>query len=504
MSATQSNAIVEIRQLTKDFSGVPVLKGVDLSFERAEVHGLLGENGAGKSTLIKILTGIYSQTAGTIMVDGEVASIRGPIDAHGYGLGAVYQDAEMVTGLTVAENILLGNEPGGVFIDRPGIFRKAQEIVDTIGLDLDVHEMARNLTAAQMQLVTLAMLFHRRYKLIILDEPTARLSGNEVDLLFTLIERFKAQGITIVYISHRLDEVKKICDRATILRGGRVSATLGRSEITEERVTELMVDRSKKNLEVRNKGLARQTVALEVRNLSNARLSSLSFSIRAGEVLGITGPVGGGMEQVEKILGGLTGYAGEVLVSGALRKLGSPALAQQSGIALIPEDRRKQALFPNLSVADNIAMPVLRRFGRLSWVRSGHKLAFAQATMNQLNINPRVPERTMKFLSGGNQQKAVIGKWMSSKSGIYIFVEPTSGVDVGAIPEIYATILGLSEHGAAIIVISSSLNEILSLSETTMVIRKGQRIFEGPTRDCTYDQVLSLVMSGQAIRKAIA
>jgi ABC-type sugar transport system ATPase subunit len=265
-----------------------------------------------------------------------------------------------------------------------------------------------------------------------------------------------------------------------------------------------MVDRSKKNLEVRNKGLARQTVALEVRNLSNARLSSLSFSIRAGEVLGITGPVGGGMEQVEKILGGLTGYAGEVLVSGALRKLGSPALAQQSGIALIPEDRRKQALFPNLSVADNIAMPVLRRFGRLSWVRSGHKLAFAQATMNQLNINPRVPERTMKFLSGGNQQKAVIGKWMSSKSGIYIFVEPTSGVDVGAIPEIYATILGLAEHGAAIIVISSSLNEILSLSETTMVIRKGQRIFEGPTRDCTYDQVLSLVMSGQAVRKAIA
>ena len=501
MNNLKSHPVLAVRGLRKEFNGTPVLRGVDIDFRGGEVHGLLGENGAGKSTLIKILTGVYSATAGQITVDGKPVSIHRPQDAHHHGVGAVYQDAELMPNLTVAENILLGNEPGRVLVDRRGLFREAQQIVEAIGIDIDVRRLARGLTAAQMQLVSIATLFQRKYRVIILDEPTARLAASEVSLLFTLIERLRAEGIAIIYISHRLDEVKQICQRTTILRGGLVSATLERDEISEERVTELMVDRDRKSLQVRNPGLARDNVVLELQETRNAQLAPVSLQVRAGEVVGIIGPVGGGMEQLEKILGGLTRFEGKVIVNGTVHQLGNPTRSRQAGIALVPEDRRKQALFPNLSVADNITLPVLPRLGAFGFVHSRAKRSYANETIKRLSIKPRIPDYIIKFLSGGNQQKAVIGKWMSAGAAVYIFVEPTSGVDVGAIPEIYETILGLAREGAAVIVISSSLNEILALSQTVMVIRKGEAITKGPVADFDYDQLLSLVMSGKRLPK---
>lgn len=489
--------LVELRNLEKEFAGTKALKGVSLSFQRGEVHGLLGENGAGKSTLIKILTGVYTPTAGEIRLQGQPVRVQSPLEAHRLGLGAVYQDAELVSSFTVGQNILLGNEPGGWRLDDRAIHDEARRILDEMGLDLDVRRLAGDLSAAEMQLVTLATLLHRRYKLIVLDEPTARLSAAETEVLFRIIKGFEAQGITIVYISHRLWEVQKICHRATILRGGLISGTLDRGEITEDRVTELMVDRSRSDLVTYNEGHSRPEVLLEVTDLRTARLAPLNFSVCAGEVLGITGPVGGGMEEVARALGGIAQHSGNVSLHGKHVDVSTPSAARRCGIAVIPEDRRKQALFPSLSVAENICLPVLQSLQRLLLVRPGAMRGFAEGVMDRLSVRPRNSEIQVRFFSGGNQQKLVIGKWMSARASVYVIVEPTNGVDIGAIKEIYDIILGLVRDGAAIVLVSSSLHETLALSDRVMVIHDGALVAEAPKRAWSYDQLLAVTLSGK-------
>jgi ribose transport system ATP-binding protein len=499
-----SEYLVEVRGLEKEFSGSKVLRGINLGFRRGEVHALLGENGAGKSTLIKILTGVYAASAGDILVDGEKVKMTSPLDAHKLGLGAVYQDAELIDNFTVGENILLGNEPGVGVINRRAIEREASAILNQVGIEIDVRRKARSLSAAEMQLVTLGALFHRRYKLIVLDEPTARLSAPEVEILFRIMQNFLAEGITIIYISHRLNEVKRICDRATILRGGYVSATLERDQISEDRVTELMVDRSRKDLETENAGYSTGKPLLILENLETSRLKPLSLTIAAGEVVGITGPVGGGMEQIELALGGIVPHTGVISIDGHPIDTSSPPAARRAGIALIPEDRRKQALFPNLSMTDNIALPVLRRLSRFGLNLGRREADYARGVMNRLSVNPRQPAKAVRFFSGGNQQKAVIGKWLNADARIYIFVEPTAGVDVGAIREIYDIILHLAQQGAAILVISSSTKEILSLSERVIVIAGGEIVFEAPKTACNHDQLLVISMQGNPNSAAVA
>jgi ribose transport system ATP-binding protein len=318
-----------------------------------------------------------------------------------------------------------------------------------------------------------------------------------VELLFQIIQNFLSQGITIIYISHRLEEIKRICDRVTILRGGMVSATLNRDEITEDRVTELMVDRSRSDLETYNTGHSTVEVVLELENVGTAKLEPLTLKVHAGEVLGVTGPVGGGMEQLEHALGGISSATGVVRIDGVTRQISDPAASRRAGIAVIPEDRRKQALFPNLTMAENICLPALSKLSRLGLVRGRLTDGYAQAVMSQLNVRPRQPDTIVKFFSGGNQQKAVIGKWLKAEARVYVFVEPTSGVDVGAIKEIYDIILRMAEGGAAVIVISSSIKEILSLAERVMVIRKGAIVHEAKKTDCNYDQLLALSMGGR-------
>jgi ABC-type sugar transport system ATPase subunit len=372
-----------------------------------------------------------------------------------------------------------------------------------MGIDLDVRRLAADLSAAEMQLVTLATLFHRRYKLIVLDEPTARLSAAESEVLFRIIEGFKAQGIAIVYISHRLREVQEICDRATILRGGLVSGTLNRGEVTEDRVTELMVDRSRSELTTFNNGESvLPDVTLEVTAISTARLAPLSFKVHAGEVLGVTGPVGGGMEELARALGGITRHSGSASVRGKTVALATPIQARSAGIALIPEDRRKQALFPSLSVAENICLPVLNSLQRLLMVSPGPMRRYADGVMERLAVRPPNSSTQVRFFSGGNQQKLVIGKWMSAGAAVYIVVEPTNGVDVGAIKEIYDIILGLARGGAAVLLVSSSLRETLAMADRIMIIHDGVKVAEAPKKDWTYDELLAVTLSGTSRRAA--
>ncbi|MBN9033456.1 MAG: sugar ABC transporter ATP-binding protein [Rhizobiales bacterium] len=488
---------LEIRGLHKDFSGVQVLKGIDLAFHRGEIHALLGENGAGKSTLIKILTGVYSASSGEIIVEGNAFHGHSPKAANDAGLGAVYQDAELAWNMSVAENLLLGSERR--WIDRRAMEKEAKAILTRIGLDIDPSARAGSLTAAQMQMLTLATLFHRKFKLIILDEPTARLSGRESELLFELIRRFKAEGLTIVYISHRLNEVKLLCDRATILRDGKVVQTLQREEIDEALVTRLMVNRSASDLVISNPGLATDGIALDVRGLTTSKLASTDLYVKRGEILGITGPIGGGMEQIEKALSGLVAYQGQISMDGRAVTFSSPSDALAAGIALIPEDRRKQALFPNLSMAENVSLPVLGRLLRFGLVLKSALLGHGREIVNQLSVHPAAPATKMRYFSGGNQQKAVIGKWLKRQQKVYIFSEPTSGVDVGAIRQIYEIMLKMAENGAAIILISTSFNELLSLSERIMVVHSGKVAAEAPRSAFDRDSLLAATLaSGSA------
>ncbi|MGC4025197.1 MAG: sugar ABC transporter ATP-binding protein [Mesorhizobium sp.] len=502
MSTSTKVPVVELRQISKDFVGTPVLKDISLSFEAGEVHGLLGENGAGKSTLIKILTGVYGHSGGQIIVDGREVNIHSPQDARKLGLGAVYQDAELIPSFTVAENILLGNEPGTGTVNKGAVRREAARILEEIGLSLDPDRRASTLTAAEMQLVMLATLFHRKYRLIVLDEPTARLSAQEAALLFELIRSFQKQGIAIIYISHRLGEIRDLCDRATILRGGVISATLAQDEITEDRVTQLMVDRNRSELDIRNEGLAQETTRLEVVGLATSKLKPLDLKVRAGEIVGITGPIGAGMEEIERSIGGLVQHDGKIVIDGQEFSISTPIAARHAGIAVIPEDRRKQALFPAMSVAENVSMPVLGQLSKLGLILDRAKERYAKRVMDRLNVNPRQPEKQMRLLSGGNQQKAVIGKWLELKSRVYVFTEPTAGVDVGAIREIYEVILRMAREGAAVIVISSSIREILALSETIMVIYEGRQIFKADRSACDYDMLLGISMSGRTAAAA--
>lgn len=497
MTWQNQSPVVELRAISKDFAGTPVLRGIDLAFHPGEIHGLLGENGAGKSTLIKILTGVYAQSGGSVVIEGREARINAPKDAQRLGLGALYQDAELVPSFTIAENILLGHEPGRVTISRRVMVDEAGRILREMGLDLDPSRRAASLSAAEMQLVMLATLMHRRFRLIVLDEPTARLSAQETALLFEVIRNFQRQGVAIIYISHRLNEIRELCDRATILRGGVISATLEAADITEDEVTRLMVDRNRSELEVSNPGYAREGQGLRLEALATARLKPLDIEVRPGEILGITGPIGAGMEEIERSLGGLTAHSGRIVIGGTECRIGDPISARKAGIAIIPEDRRKQALFPNMSVSDNVSMPVLRSLARAGIVTNGAKRRYGEEVMNRLNVNPRQPLKAIRFFSGGNQQKAVIGKWLQADARVYVFSEPTAGVDVGAIAEIYEVILRVASEGAAVLVISSSLREILALSESIMVVYAGEQVCRLPRSAFNYDSLLATTMTGK-------
>lgn len=501
---TRREPIVELINISKQFKGNYALRGVNLALYPGEIHGLLGENGAGKSTLIKILTGVYGPSGGRIRIGGAHVAIRSPLEAHRLGIGAVYQDAELVGGFSVAENVLLGSEPPGWFVNKRAIRAETARRLSELGIPMDAGRMASKLSAAEMQLVTLLSLVHKKYKVLVLDEPTARLSATESEILFRLIDLFKKEGITIIYISHRLEEVKRLCDRVTVLRNGVVSGTRERKDISEDEITRLMIAEDAKQLVVQNTGLARGDVLLEVSDLRTDRLRGISFSLRSGEILGITGPVGAGMEDVGRALAGLAKYQGAVRLAGRAVTVRSPAAARAAGIAMIPEDRRRQALFNDMSVGFNLSLPAIGSLTR--WGLSVNRLMnnYAAEIIGRLDIRPKNPGLEIKYLSGGNQQKALIGKWLKAKASVYVVIEPTAGVDVGAIKEIYGIILDMARQGSAVIVISSTIKEILALSEKVMVIQDGVVSLFKDRSKARYEELLALAVMSTGVSAAPA
>jgi ribose transport system ATP-binding protein len=482
--------------IVKSFPGVRALDGVSLEVRSGEVHALVGENGAGKSTLMKILAGAYRADAGTIELDGRAVSIDGPRAAEALGIGMIYQEFNLVPDLGVIENILLGHEPErGPFLDRAAAAKRAAGVLAELGIVLPLDRPARRLSVAQQQMVEISKALARRARLIVMDEPTAALSERETDALFALIAKLKAQDVAFVYISHRLEELPRISDRITVIRDGRTVETRATGDFSQDELVGSMVGR---RLEAQFPALpelaAGAPVVLRVRGLSApSGPSQITFDVRAGEVVGLAGLVGAGRTEIVRAIASADPRTGgEVEVDGRPVGTGGPHAAIAAGIALITEDRKAQGLVLGMNVRQNTTLAHLDAYARGPFVDRPAEARIAAREIAELRIRTPSAEQLVRNLSGGNQQKVVLAKWLIGAARVYLFDEPTRGIDVGAKAEIYALMVTLLRGGAAIVMVSSELPEVLGMSHRILVVREGRIRAEFTRAEATPDKVIAV------------
>jgi rhamnose transport system ATP-binding protein len=491
--------VVEIRGISKRFGSTQALDGVSLTLLPGEIHALLGENGAGKSTLIKIITGVTQPDAGEILVDGRPVRISSALEGQALGIAAIYQEPMIFPDLSVAENVFVSHRDRGRIVDYGAMKRDAEAVLARLGVRLDVELPARGLTLAEKQTVEIAKALSLRVRVLIMDEPTASLSANEVRRLFGIVAALRSAGVAVLFISHRLEEVFEIADRVTILRDGRWVSTVQRQDLTPERAIRGMVGRTLKELFVRTASQPGEVI-LEVRALVRTGVfRDISFTLRRGEVLGFAGLVGARRTDVGLALFGIApADGGEVLVDGHALRLVSPQDAVAAGIAYATEDRHKLGLVFPLSVAANITLPSLRRYlGPLGIIRRGAEDRTAGEFKDRLRIRTPSVRSPVAALSGGNQQKVVLSKWLNTRPRILILDEPTRGIDVGTKVEVHQIVEELAQQGMAIILISSDLPEVLAMSDRILVMREGRQMAVLSREEATEERVLAAAM-GQA------
>ncbi|MBT9282755.1 MAG: sugar ABC transporter ATP-binding protein [Hydrogenibacillus schlegelii] len=493
--------LVEMEGISKSFHGVEVLRDVGFTLYAGEVHALLGENGAGKSTLMKILSGIYRKDRGVIRIRGAIQEIDSPRRAAELGIAVIHQELDLVPTLTVAENIFLGREPRRrrrVGLDRGRMLREAREMLELLGMDLDPALPVERLSMAEQQMVEIARALLRKSEILILDEPTAALTEREIDHLFRVLRRLKQSGTGMVYISHRMEEIFRLSDRITVLRDGRVVATMRTEEATFEALIRQMVGRP---LEMRypKKSVAPGPERLVVEHLSvPGKLHDISFAVRRGEILGVAGLVGAGRSELARALFGLEPVrGGTIRLDGRPIVLRHPRDAIRAGIAFVPEDRKRQGLVLDRSVQDNVLLPTLSRLSRWGWLARGRERAEAETMIARLSIRPPDPARAVRTLSGGNQQKVVVGKWLFQTPKVLMLDEPTRGVDVGAKREMYEIMHALAREGVAMLMISSDLPELLGMSDRILVLHEG-RVSGRFTRSEATQEAVMIAMAGGA------
>ena len=472
-------ALISVEKLCKSFPGVRALHEVKFDLQAGEVHALMGENGAGKSTLMKILAGVYRKDSGEVRMDGKVVEIESPAHAQSMAIGIIHQELHLMNHLTAAQNIFLGREPrrfGGFFLDEDQLNTNAATLFERLKLKLDPCTPIGALTVARQQMVEISKALSFRSRVLIMDEPTAALNNAEIDELFRIILQLKSQGVGIVYISHKMDEIQRIADRVTVLRDGCYIDTVPASTPMTHIIT-MMVGRTLEQSEKTVPDVTAQPIVMQVRGLQRGRvIRDVSFDLRKGEILGFAGLMGAGRTEVARAIFGADPLeAGEVHVHGQRITLRSPQDAVRAGIGYLSEDRKNFGLATGMDVAANITLPSLSRF--LRWhiflekagiTRTAHKM------VDTLRIKTPSLQQTARLLSGGNQQKVVVAKWLVRDCDILIFDEPTRGIDVGAKSEIYKLLNALAEQGKAIIVISSELPEVLLLSHRILVMCEGR------------------------------
>ncbi len=491
---------LEMRGISKTFPGVRALDNVDFQVRRGEVHALVGENGAGKSTLMKILAGAQMADTGSIVVDGETVVIDSPQKAMTLGISIIYQEFNLVPFLSAAENIFLGREPKSSipgFVDFKTMYAESQRLIDDLGVSLDIQTPVNKLSVAQQQMVEIAKATSRKSTIIAMDEPSATLTEHELIRLFDLIARLKSQGVSIVYISHRLEEVFQIADRVTVFRDGHVVGTKPVGELDRESIIQMMVGREIKQQipkEITEPG----SVVLELKNVTRKGvIENISFQVRAGEVVGLAGLVGAGRTEVARVIFGADPYdSGEIYLNGNILKVKGPRDAIRSRIGLVTEDRKALGLILGMAVRENITLANLDSISSLSFIQQGKERAVAKKYVNDLSIKTPSIEQHVQNLSGGNQQKVVLAKWLFTDSKVLIFDEPTRGIDVGSKVEIYQLMNQLAASGAALIMISSELPEILGMSDRILVMHEGQIAGELTREEATQEKVMHLATGG--------
>ena len=490
--------LIEVRGLHKAFSGVPVLEGVDFELRAGEVHALMGENGAGKSTLMKILAGVYEKDKGEVLVDGHAAALGSPRAAQALGIAIIHQELQLMPHLTAAQNLFIGREPrrlGGLLLDEARLNREAHAVFERLGLRLDPRTPVAALTVARQQMVEIAKAISLHSRVLIMDEPTAALNDGEVADLFRVIRQLQAEGVGIVYISHKMDELQRIADRVTVMRDGRSMATLPMAGTSVDTIISLMVGRALVYEAAPVPDTSREPVALRVRGLGRGHaVRDVSFELRRGEILGFAGLMGAGRTEVARLVFGADPReAGEIEVHGRAAAIRTPVDAVRHGIGYLSEDRKHFGLATGLDVEANIVLASLPRFaGRTGLVDDGATLDTAGRLVRQLQIKTASTQQPVKLLSGGNQQKVVIAKWLLRDCDILIFDEPTRGIDVGAKAEIHKLMRSLAAEGKAIIVISSELPEVLRLAHRILVMCEGRLTGELSAAEATQERIMTL------------
>ena len=481
---------LQMRSVSKTFPGVRALRGVDLQVRLGEVHALAGENGAGKSTLMKIMTGVYrADPGGSMLIDGAPVEITDAMHARSLGISIIYQELSMVENLTVAENIFLAREPlrATGFIDMARMQREARDVLAALHMDVDPATPVAQLSIGQKQMIEIAKAISYRSKIIIMDEPTASLSHHEAVTLMELIRKLRGQGIGIVYITHRLDEIFEIADRVTILRDGSTVDCLPIADVTRDILVRKMVDRELSQLYGRRACHATDEVLLEVQGLTmqhprrhQARVRDISFRLHKGEVLGLFGLIGAGRTEIMEMIFGMRACTGSIAVEGRPVTIHRPSDAIAHGIGFVTEDRKEQGLVLGMTVRENFSLTHLEDYSPQQFVNRGRETARCQDFIRSLGIKTPSTEQRVIHLSGGNQQKIVIAKWVARSPKILIVDEPTRGIDIGAKAEVHALLARLARDGLGIIVISSDLPEVLAVSDRVIVVKDGQisRTFE--------------------------
>lgn len=490
------SALLEMKGISKRFLGVRALKGVDFELRRGEVHALVGENGAGKSTLMKVLTGIYQPDDGEIFFEGKPYAVKNIGEAQALGIAMIHQEFNMMNDLTVAQNVFIGREiKKGFWLKDAEMVKETQKIFDRIGIKIDPKMQLGRLTVGKQQMVEIAKAVSRDCKLLILDEPTAALTQTEIEELFRIMEDLKAKGIGMIYISHRMDEINRISDRITVMRDGEYVGTVDTASVTKDDVINMMIGRvvyedPKTHSEVPDDA----EVVLEVKHLSSGNaFNDVSFTLRRGEILGFSGLMGAGRTEVARAIFGADPHdGGEIFVNGKRVNIKTPEDAVKLGIGYLSEDRKRYGLLLDKSITENSALASIDKYTKGIFIND--RRAKAEAKEENLKLRTKTPsmDQLLKNLSGGNQQKVIIARWLIRNSDILIFDEPTRGIDVGAKSEIYTLMNQLTKQGKSIIMISSELVEILRMSDRVLVMCEGKKTGELDISEANQENIMRL------------
>jgi ribose transport system ATP-binding protein len=491
--------LLEVRQLSKRFPGVLALRSVSLRVLPGEVLAVIGENGAGKSTLMKILAGVQKPDTGEVLLDGRPVEINSVREAIGLGIVLIHQELNLSDNLDIGANIFLGREPRRCgLIDKQRIFRESQPLLARIGLEQSPRTLVNQLAIGQQQMVEIAKALSSQARVLIMDEPTSSLSQHEAEQLFRVVHQLRSNGVSIVYISHRLGEVRELADRVVVLRDGENAGELAREEICHDQMVKLMVGRDVSQF-YQHQPHAPGPLALEVRGvrtLAHAR-HSIDLQVHAGEIVGLAGLVGAGRTELLRAIFGVDPMlGGEIRVTGQSVRVSHPRDAIQAGIGLVPEDRKEQGLVLEMAVRENLSLPSLRRDQTRGFLNREREADITRQMIGDLRIKTPGPEQIVQFLSGGNQQKVVLGKWLAMNPKVLLLDEPTRGIDVGAKREIYRLMEELADKGVAVLFVSSEMEEILGMSDRALVMHEGRITGELQREELSEEAVMNLATGG--------